>query len=207
MPVSHCKPRCNFYFKQIVSQTLMAFCANRKLELDMMQSRKTQLMHFFSSLEKLYQAESRRQVNMPGFILMKLPKCRRTNLLPLSVSKHCNLSYAYASSAPTENTGFTRAVCLIGQPPARISCVTTAHRNHKRADSGSASCVTSKRMFFIFYSSLTISYRSPAVDADGHIVLLLEHTHVLQQLQNGGDGVWYTMIRPVHIVQLLQRVR
>lgn len=79
----------------------------------------------------------------------------------------------------------------------------------KRHSQGlSVSSVTTKGMhFFSFYILPTFSYESPAVNADRHIVLLLEHMHVLQNLKNRGDGVWYTVIRPVHIVQLLQCAR
>lgn len=43
---------------------------------------------------------------------------------------------------------------------------------------------------------------SPAVDANGHILMLLVHAHFLHQLKYGWDGVGYAVVRPVHVVQL-----
>jgi len=42
------------------------------------------------------------------------------------------------------------------------------------------------------------------VNADGKLLVILVNAHVLQQLQDGRDGVRYSVIRPVHIVQLFQ---
>lgn len=44
----------------------------------------------------------------------------------------------------------------------------------------------------------------PAVEADGYVIMGLIGTHLIQHLQNGRDGVWYTVIWPVDIVQLFQ---
>ncbi len=44
----------------------------------------------------------------------------------------------------------------------------------------------------------------PAVNTDGNVIMILVNPHVLQQLQDGRNGVRYSVIRPVHIVQLLQ---
>lgn len=49
-------------------------------------------------------------------------------------SADCHMSFealqpTYVSSATTENSDFSDSpLCLIGQPPARISCVTSAHK-------------------------------------------------------------------------------
>lgn len=44
----------------------------------------------------------------------------------------------------------------------------------------------------------------PAVNADGDVIMGLNGAHLLQQFQNRRDGVRYTVIRPVDIVQLFQ---
>lgn len=44
----------------------------------------------------------------------------------------------------------------------------------------------------------------PAVDADGDVIMGLIGAHLMQHFQNGRDGVWYTVIWPVDIVQLFQ---
>lgn len=47
---------------------------------------------------------------------------------------------------------------------------------------------------------------SPAVDAYGHVIMRLIAAHLVQHVQDGGDGVRYAMIWPVDIVQLFQSV-
>lgn len=42
------------------------------------------------------------------------------------------------------------------------------------------------------------------MDADGDVIMGLNGAHLLQQFQNRRDGVRYTVIRPVDIVQLFQ---
>lgn len=42
------------------------------------------------------------------------------------------------------------------------------------------------------------------MNADGDVIMGLNGAHLLQQFQNRRDGVRYTVIRPVDIVQLFQ---
>lgn len=42
------------------------------------------------------------------------------------------------------------------------------------------------------------------MNADGDVIMGLNGAHFLQQFQNRWDGVRYTVIRPVDIVQLFQ---
>lgn len=42
------------------------------------------------------------------------------------------------------------------------------------------------------------------MDADGDVIMILIGAHLLQHVQNGRDGVWYTVVWPVYIVQLFQ---
>lgn len=44
----------------------------------------------------------------------------------------------------------------------------------------------------------------PAVNTDGNVIMILVNPHVLQKLHDCRNGVRYSVIRPVHIVQLLQ---
>lgn len=56
---------------------------------------------------------------------------------------------------------------------------------------------------FIFHTRDKFNLNSPAVDADGVVIAALAGTHLVQDLQNGGYGVWNAVIRPLHIVELL----
>lgn len=53
-----------------------------------------------------------------------------------------------------------------------------------------------------------MSYKNnwPAVNADWDVIMGLIGAHLMQHVQNGRDGVWYTMIWPVDIMQLFYSV-
>ena len=40
---------------------------------------------------------------------------------------------------------------------------------------------------------------------DGYVIVILACPHLLQHLQDGGDGVGHAVVRPVVVVQLMQR--
>ena len=52
---------------------------------------------------------------------------------------------------------------------------------------------------------MLIEKRSPAVNDDGYVIVILAYPHLLQHLQDGGDGVGHAVVRPVVVVQLMQR--
>ena len=52
---------------------------------------------------------------------------------------------------------------------------------------------------------MLIEELTPAVNDDGYVIMILAYPHLLQHLQDGGDGVGHAVVRPVVVVQLMQR--